>query len=350
MSSKQDTGTFFANHTAGWHGTRITGAYRFGLVMNSPSPVRKGTSHMSDLQPIGGGNYSPPPPPPDLTQVPVPLAPTEYAVQPVRPAGTVPPRYEEDPDKPPTYLYGIGGVIALAAMGWSVSLFIPSAPVDAPAAYKPFAAADQSFTCELPDKWQVEALGTANAEEKNSISNGVEARQSDAYIKVTRSSIAGLLAGQLLYGSNPIPEGTFGSRAKPIFNHHGKGFKKRFKNYKETKLSLPESQLPKMTNVVQVENTKDMVPDIRFAEFTASGNSYGMGGKRHGYRMAVGGTKEILCVVCECSERDWQKLKPAFERVMVSLAEPRPAGLDRNSVAVPGGATLPTGGVPGYGF
>ncbi len=306
---------------------------------------------MSDfLKPIGGGDHSPPPPPAELTQVPVPLAPTEYAAQTVRPAGTTPPRYE-DPDKPPTYLYVIGGVAAVAVLDWGVSFFLPSAPVDAPTAYAPFAAADKSFTCELPDKWQVEALGTASAEEKNSMSNGVEARKSDAYIKVTNSSIAGLLTGQLLYGSNPIPDGTFGSRARPIFNDHGKGFKKRFKNYKETKLTPAEAQLPKMTNIVQVENAKEMVPDIRFAEFTASGNNYGLGGKRHGYRMAVGGSKEILCVVCECSERDWQKLKPTFEKVMLSLSEPRPAGLDPGSVAVPGGAALPTsGGVPSYGF
>ncbi|MBC8141271.1 MAG: hypothetical protein H7Y38_07495 [Armatimonadetes bacterium] len=305
---------------------------------------------MSDLlQPIGGGSYSPPPPPPDLTQAPVPLAPTEYAAQPVRPTSSVPPRYE-DPDKPPMYLYGIGGVVALAAMGWGVSLFLPSAPVDAPAAYVPFAAADKSFTCELPDKWRVEAMGEASAEAKNSLSNGVEARQSDAYIKVTNSSIAGLITGQLLYGDDPIPQGAFGSRARPIFNDHGKGFKKRFKGYKETKLSPAETQLPKMTGIVQVENTKDFVPDIRLAEFTATGNSYGLGGKRHGYRMAVGGSAQIVNVVCECSERDWVKLKPAFEKVMVSLAEPRPAGLDRGGVAVPGGATLPTDGeVPGFG-
>ena len=306
---------------------------------------------MSDLQPIGGGSYVPPAAPTPPPAPPAPMPDTIASATGYRPAplSAAPPRRQaEDPDNPPAYLYGIGGVAALALLGWGGSFLLPSAPVDAPAAYVPFAAADNSFTCELPDKWRVEPQGRASKENRNSIADGVEARQSDACIEVTTSTIAGLLTGQLLYGSGPVPDGLLNSRARPVFNDHGRAFKKRFKGYKETKLTPTNSQLPPMTNLVLVENTRDMVPDIRLAEFTASGNKYGIGGKRHGYRMAVGGNAEIVNVVCECSERDWTKLKPAFEKVMVSMAEPRRAGMP--GVAVPGGgAPLPTGGVPGFG-
>ena len=55
-------------------------------------------------------------------------------------------------------------------------------------------------------------------------------------------------------------------------------------------------------------------------EFTGSGS---FGGKVHGYRAtALARDRRILCV-CTCPESDWQTLKPAFEKVIASLAAGR---------------------------
>ena len=55
---------------------------------------------------------------------------------------------------------------------------------------------------------------------------------------------------------------------------------------------------------------------------------------------AIGGGDLIASVVCECKESDWPKLKPAFERVLASIAEAgEPEG---GGIGVPGtGVTVP---------
>lgn len=252
---------------------------------------------------------------------------------------------EDAPNRLPLY---IGGGAAVAALAGLSLLLIPTAPVEAPKDWLPFTAADQSFACEVPKSWEVIPMGKASSANENSIGDGVLAKKGDAMVEVTVSSIGGLLTGQLLFGDETIPSGVFHSRAAPIYKAHGKQFKKKFSQFKETKITPLMQQYPKMTNVVMGQTEKDLVADIRWSEYTATGNRFGFGGKRHGYRMAVGGNQYIVNVVCECSERDWVKLKPAFERTIASVNETRkPAP---GMIGVPGGASLPMGGnVPGFG-
>jgi hypothetical protein len=225
---------------------------------------------------------------------------------------------------------------------------IPPPPVPAPTAWEPFVAADQSFLCELPKGWDIHAMGKASEKNEASVGDGVIAKKSNASLEMTVSSVAGLIAGQLLYGNDPIPSGFMNSRAAPIHRSHGKSFKNRFRGFKETKVTPTMGMYPKMTGIVMDKTGKEAVPDIRWSEYTAGGNKFGFGGKRHGYRVTVGGNQYILNVVAECSEKDWAKLKPSFERSIVSLNETRkPQG---SMIPMPGGGSLPTGGsVPGLG-
>ena len=301
------------------------------------------------LQPLGGG-----------APTPVPVESSSAANEPTKPdtahrsvrpepyhGATYPSHHAaiDPPSKIPYYLLG-GGVVA-AAIG-AVFFVVPSTPVNAPAEWQPFTAADKSFACEIPKSWDVTAMGKASAANELSVEDGVIAKRSDAKVEVTVSSITGLITGQLLYGNDPIPAGTFQSRSAPIFRAHGRQFKKRFAHYQEVSVAPTNVMYPRMTNVVMGKDEKDLVADIRWGEYTATGNNFGMGGKRHGYRMAVGGNKYIVYVICECSERDWTKLKPAFERTIASVREIRPPG--GSNIALPGGASLPMGGeVPGFG-
>lgn len=254
----------------------------------------------------------------------------------------------EDPEqasKIPVYITAGVGLAAIVGIG---ILFIPAAPVAAPAEWEPFVAADQSFSCELPKEWNMVATGKASNDDRPTIGDGVTATKGNAHIEMTVSSVAGLLTGQLLFGDDPIPSGVFNSRAAPIHRAHGKKFKNRFAGFKESKVTPIAQMFPKMTGVVMDKTGKEFVPDIRWSEYTAGGNRFGFGGKRHGYRMTVGGGQYIVNVICESSERDWPKLKPAFERAIVSVNEPRKP--QSPMMSLPGGGTLPAGGpVPGFG-
>lgn len=257
------------------------------------------------------------------------------------------PTYEEEQREKKIPVYIMGGVGVAALIGIGIAL-IPAAPVAPPEAWQPFVAADQSFRCDLPKDWQVTAMGKASTDPQPSIGDGVLAKKSNASVEMTVSSVTGLLTGQLLFGNDPIPSGVFNSRAAPIHRAHGKQFKKRFAGFKETKITPTATMFPKMTGVVMDATGKEFVPDIRWSEYTAGGNQYGFGGKRHGYRVTVGGTQSIVGIVCESSEKDWQKLKPAFEKAIISVNETRPRPGD--NINVPGGASLPMGGnVPGFG-
>ncbi len=282
------------------------------------------------VPPVPGGNMPPP-------TGALPTRPTSYPAPPEDDA--------EVPSRLPTY---IGGGVAAVILIWIGTLFIPSAPVDAPTEWTTFTASDQSFACELPKKWEIKSEGNASTSTEAAISDGVTAKRGDADVEVSVSSVTGLIKAQLMFGDDPIPSGFAHSRATPIYQAHGRVFKKRFAHYKSKRVEPTPEMIPRMTGIVPDENNRELLPDLRWSEWTASGNQYGFGGKRHGYRTTVGGNNYIVNVVCECSERDWPKLKPAFERMIVSVSEPRKAG-PGGGVAVPGGGSLPTGDMPGFG-
>lgn len=311
---------------------------------------------MGGLQPLGGTTAPSPTVEPTISpEVPAvtasPALPPGIGYGPTIPAGQGGSSYRpvyEDPEqasKLPVYVTGGVGLAVLIGIGIAM---IPAAPVPAPTDWESFVAADQSFLCELPKGWDINAMGKASQKNEPSVGDGVIAKKSNASLEMTVSSVAGLIAGQLLYGNDPIPSGFMNSRAAPIHRAHGRKFKDRFRGFKETKVTPTPEMYPKMTGVVLDKTGQEAVPDIRWSEYTAGGNKFGFGGKRHGYRVTVGGNQYILNVVAECSEQDWPKLKPSFERSIVSLNETRkPQG---NGIPIPGGGSLPVGGgVPGLG-
>lgn len=310
------------------------------------------------LQPLGGGTIIQP-----ITEpTPVPEAPVASpALPPGIGYGPSGPSSQSAPQNPGSYrqpyeapeeasklpVYITAGVMVAVLIGIGIAL-IPAPPVAPPTSWEPFVAADQSFMCDLPKDWNIKAMGKASTDNEPSIGDGVIAKKGNASMEVTVSSLTGLLTSQLLFGDDPIPSGVFNSRAAPIHRAHGKKFKDRFRGFKETKITPTRELFPKMTGAVMDKAGKELVPDIRWNEYTAGGNKFGFGGKRHGYRVTVGGNMYIVNVVAECAERDWVKLKPSFERSIISLNETRkPAA---NSIAIPGGGSLPMGGdVPGLG-
>jgi len=66
------------------------------------------------------------------------------------------------------------------------------------------------------------------------------------------------------------------------------------------------------------KNRKDWTDQsTRFrAEFTASGS---FGGTLKGYRATALSRDRRVRVMCKCSKDDWEKLKPAFDKVIESL-------------------------------
>ncbi|HVK05017.1 MAG TPA: hypothetical protein VM490_16190, partial [Armatimonadaceae bacterium] len=223
-----------------------------------------------------------------------------------------------------------GAKVVMAALGalaivLAVAAFLflrPAGPVAVPTKFATFAAADGSFLLEAPDGWAQKPMGKAAPEgQRDHVgADGIRMQSGDAHVEVTFSSVAGLVGGQLLFGDEIVPESMVGARSAPIHRSLNKALKSRYKNYQ----AKPVARVPFESRMASLAATKDqngLEMDLRLSEFTADGNKLGLGGKRHGYMAAIGGGDLIASVVCECKESDWPKLKPAFERVLASIAE-----------------------------
>lgn len=143
-----------------------------------------------------------------------------------------------------------------------------------------------------------------------------------------------------MFGNEVVPPSLTGSRAASLHKRSGKAVAKNLRNYKEKKAPALKNGMGGM----YVDENKKFVSDARMSEYTASANKFGLGGPVHGFRATLAGGELVATVVCQCSERDWPKLKPAFLRVIASVRERKQPDPDE-------GMTLPgTGmGVPPLG-
>ena len=219
-------------------------------------------------------------------------------------------------------------------------MFRTPPPVPAPIGYEVFNAADNTWLMETPKGWAVQAMGEAGGDHSGTQRNGLVTASGNAQIEVTISTTAGLVSGQLLFGSEVVPEGLSGSKASGVSKLQKKSVAKAWKNYKEVKQAVA----PNGMGGQYLDDSKNYVNDSRLFEWTATSNSYGLGGKMHGYRACEAGDDLIASVVCQCSERDWIKLKPAFLHVLKNIHEAEQPGKKRG-MGLPGmgGTSIPGG-------
>lgn len=286
------------------------------------------------------------PPPPSGTAAPrPPVNPAGGATASPLPGTAYPARTPaapayEDPDSGTMrkILLGFGGVVLAAILVGAYFLFRTPPPVPAPTGFTAFTAQNDSFRCETPNGWNLQPTGKAGVKTDNQ-TDGILMTNGNAQIRITMVDIAGQMQSELLFGKEIVPESMGGSRANSLHKRSKKVFAARFKEFKETPYS---GGIPSKMGGIYFNDSKEMVPDTKMTEFTASSNRWGLGGPVHGFRASLGGGQLIAAVTCYCSERDWEKLKPAFLHVIGSVEEIRHANEDEEG----GGGNL---GVPGGG-
>ena len=158
------------------------------------------------------------------------------------------------------------------------------APAESVTSYEPFEASDKSVTGQAPAGWEKEAGDTGGTLAR------VNFTQGNAKIRIRADAGASFMADAMKNGPIPV-----------IDAMHEKGIKQL-----EEFVSSPEP--------MPAKPMKSSIGEARYSEFTADG------GKTHGYRSTAIGPQRVISVTATCPESDWATLKPAFSKVIGSLA------------------------------
>jgi len=186
-------------------------------------------------------------------------------------------------------------VVALAAAGCGGT-------VSAPTSYDTYNAKDGSFRCKCPAGWEVKGGGRSDF-------HSASFAEGPAKIKVRADfagSIIGDIAGGGMAGLNApglemaADEADDFSAVAQVHQMGKEEMAEAFGNYEETPAEKIDTKLG----------------EGRKAEFTGS-NTFG--GKMHGVRLTILSHDRRITVVCQCPEKNWETLKPAFDEVIDSL-------------------------------
>jgi hypothetical protein len=195
------------------------------------------------------------------------------------------------------------GVGRLSLVGWCVAGLVVAAgcsgPVAIPASYKTYSAKDQSFAVDYPENWKAVGGGQSGYYSARFTSGS-------ASIRVT-ADMVGSVIGDIARSQSRMAGTEHIEQFKPINKVHELGNKQmaeEWSSYQEQPAAPFRSGFG----------------EGRLSEFTAGGS---FGGKMHGYRLTALSVDRRITVVCYAREADWQKLKPAFDKVNASLKSGR---------------------------
>lgn len=191
------------------------------------------------------------------------------------------------------------------AMGTSGCSLTGSEPVTAPVAYKTYGPPDNSFACLAPDdpKWKNMRAG------QNGMLSSVLFSRGDAKIDI-EADLKGSLQGDIVNASN-AQMGNFESLVPA--NMQG-AMPKKIPVVEQMHLTEGKKLLEKRGETYKEGSMKPFVSAVgeaRVSEWTHEG--------RHGYRMTIMGGDRRFRVSCVCAEKDWNTLKPEFQKVVGSL-------------------------------
>ena len=185
--------------------------------------------------------------------------------------------------KPTTALFLFLGAAVVAPLT-SGCVRMASAPAEAVSSYEPFEASDKSVTGEAPAGWEKESGDTGGTLARVNFTKG------DAKIRIRADAGASFMADAMKNGPVPV-----------IDAMHEKGIKQL-----EEFVSDPQA--------MPAQPMTSPIGEARYSEFTADG------GQTHGYRSTAIGPQRVISVTASCPEKDWETLKPAFSKVIGSIA------------------------------
>lgn len=161
-----------------------------------------------------------------------------------------------------------------------------SKPVAAPTSFEPFVASDKSFAGSGPAGWDKQEFGGGDTYAKVAWTRG------DAKIEV-KSDTANSLMGDI----NKV------SGKKPVDTAHDKI------------LAGMQSDVSGFTPL-PTQSVTTTFGEGRLSEWTANGT--------HGLRGTAMALDRSIGLNCQCSESDWETLKPAFMKVWSDLKPATP--------------------------
>ena len=194
-------------------------------------------------------------------------------------------------------LIGATVVLLLVLVGGAIFLFAGKRePMQAPTSFATFQQKDQEFQVDFPAGWETDDGGKPGSQSPP----WAKAWKGDALIKVD-TSVSGSLLGTIA-GAGQDPNDT-PDELKPVMGVH-----ERQKEFYADKFSDYAESAPILLKEGSLETAR--------SEFTAKGS---WGSKVRGYRASLLGNKYQFTVMCSCAEEDWEALKPAFEKAIVSV-------------------------------
>ena len=180
------------------------------------------------------------------------------------------------------------GLLAASGCGGSVP---------APKTFTAYQSPSGRFACDYPQGWQVEGAG-----KPDSPNSWAKFTQGHAEIRV-EADLAGSLFGDMAKSSGGM---LGGDDEPPVAKIHPMGerhMKEEFSNHTEREPKPFQSK---------------GIGEGRRSTFIADQT---LGGKVYGYRATLLANDRRVTVVCTCPATNWQVLKPAFEKVIVSLRQ-----------------------------
>ena len=225
--------------------------------------------------------------------------------------------FETEKNRPNTNFLIGGGIVFVLVL---VVLFftVASQPdsISAPQTFKPYAAPDNSFACLAPTGW----------ERRESSAQGIERqvifRKGEAKIAIA-SDLQGSLMGDMARATDAqtqammdqLPPEVRASLAassptasrpaiEQVHLQSQKALAMRFDSYREMPMQTLRSSLG----------------EARCSEWTAKQEGFLSGGTFHGYRVTILTNERRVTYISQCPEASWKALRPAFGRILASLA------------------------------
>ena len=188
----------------------------------------------------------------------------------------------------------------LAALGAAILLAGCGGPAVIPTSYSTYNAKNAAFKIDYPAEWTAEGGDKAGYAWAKFTSGSAE-------ISVD-ANVSGSLVGDIAKSHIHLPGINVGQEeAAPVAAVHDS----EKQEFDEEEGVEEEKPVPVKTGM----------NDARLSEFTGKKV---FGGSIHGYRVTALSNDKRIRVVCECSERQWDALKPVFDKVIESLARGRP--------------------------
>jgi hypothetical protein len=177
------------------------------------------------------------------------------------------------------------------------------AAVAAPTAYTTYTAIDKTFSCDQPAGWKRHETGA-----EQGVLSTATFEQGHVRFWVISDAIGSMSGDMITASNNAASQFAVPGQPPP----------------KPAVERLHEADQKQLARDLPDYHEGDMQPlnspvgDARLSEWTAAG---GFGaGRLHGYRATLLGREREITVICIAPERNWAALKPAFDRMIASVA------------------------------